>query len=134
MWKKDNSSFEGQAVEGKIESQVVLRRMNESAGILMSVFKNPHRYFLGTYSCFTSNSVGEGDACILDLTNEMIAYGLSHEVMVILIAVAGSVIVLLIIIIITACLYCGEKKQSKGKGGWERYDKSKKALIDILFR
>merc|ERR1711915_827739 len=103
LWKKDNSSFEGQAVDGKIESQVVLKRMNESAG---------------TYGCFASNSVGERDPCILDLTDEMIAYGLSHEVMVILIAVAGSVIVLLIIIIIIACLYCGEKNQSKRKVEW----------------
>jgi len=113
LWKKDNSSFEGQAVDGKIESQVVLKRMNESAG---------------TYGCFASNSVGEGDPCILDLTNEMIAYGLSHEVMVILIAVAGSVIVLLIIIIIIACLYCGEKNQSKRKVPLKK-NKSKSPLL-----
>ena len=58
---------------------------------------------------------------MLDLTMDMMTYGLSEEVVAILIAVAGSVIILLIIIIITACLYCGEKKDDKGAGNVENY-------------
>ena len=53
---------------------------------------------------------------MIDLTMDMMTYGLSEEVMVILVAVAGSVIVLLILITIIACLYCGEKKDAEGTG------------------
>ena len=63
-----------------------------------------------------SNTVGQGEPCMIELTEAMMIHGLSEEVVVILIAVAGSVIVLLTIIIITACLYCGEKKEKGGKG------------------
>ena len=70
----------------------------------------------GTYYCHVENSVGKGDPCMIDLTESIMLYGLSEEVVVILIAVAGSVIILLLIILITACLYCREKTDDKGKG------------------
>jgi len=100
VWEKKNITFDGQkADDDTLESEVRMKIMNES---------------VGTYYCHVSNSLGPGEGCQIDLTMEMMTYGLTEEVMVILIAVAGSVIVLLIIIIITACLYCGEKKESKG--------------------
>ena len=71
--------------------------------------------YLGVYHCYAENSIGKGENSI-DLTLSMMEYGISEEVMVILIAVAGSLIVLLIILAITACLYCGERKEKKEKG------------------
>jgi len=99
VWKKSNQTFHADTAEDTLESEVRLKIMNESVGI---------------YYCHVTNGLGEGEPCMIDLTMEMMTYGLSEEVMVILIAVAGSLLVLLIIIIITACLYCGEKRENKG--------------------
>merc|ERR1712106_418553 len=97
VWEKSNTTFAGQATGDIMESEVRLKIMNET---------------VGTYFCHVNNSLGKGEPCMINLTMDMMTYGLSEEVMVILIAVAGSVIVLLILILITiiAFLYCGEKK------------------------
>jgi len=114
LWEKDNTTFEGQTNETIILSEVRLRKINESCG---------------TYFCHVTNTLGKGDPCVLELTEDMLTAGLSHEVLVILIAVAGSVIVLLIIIIITALLYCREKKEEGGKAKKITKDKSKSPLL-----
>eukprot|EP00092_Neocalanus_flemingeri_P009188 GFUD01009889.1.p1 GENE.GFUD01009889.1~~GFUD01009889.1.p1 ORF type:complete len:1498 (+),score=504.87 GFUD01009889.1:68-4561(+) len=112
-WEKDNITFDGQNSEDTLESLVRLKIMNES---------------IGTYYCHVSNSVGKGEPCMIELTEWMMTKGLSEEVIVILIAVAGSVIVLLIIIVITACLYCGERKEKGGKANMKK-NKSKSPLL-----
>jgi len=112
-WEKENITFDGQHTEETLESEVRVKIMNESSG---------------TYYCHVENSVGKGDPCMIDLTESIMLYGLSEEVVVILIAVAGSVIILLLIILITACLYCREKTDDKGKVKM-RKNKSKSPLL-----
>eukprot|EP00092_Neocalanus_flemingeri_P025444 GFUD01027586.1.p1 GENE.GFUD01027586.1~~GFUD01027586.1.p1 ORF type:complete len:1098 (+),score=293.63 GFUD01027586.1:126-3419(+) len=110
-WKKQNDTFDGQANDNRIESEVRLKIINES---------------LGDYFCHVNNSVGEGDACMIELTDIILTKGLSEHELIIIIFVAGAVLALLLVISILVCFYCGKK----GKGDKVQSEEGKTPKTD----
>jgi len=90
-WEKHNDTLVGKSAE------VRLKLLNES---------------LGEYYCHVNNSIGESEACVLELTEVILTKGLSEDELIIIVAVAAGVLALLLVLSILVCVYCGKK----GKG------------------
>merc|ERR1711892_954381 len=93
-WEKQNYTFDGQTSDNKIKSEVRLKIQDES---------------LGDYLCHVNNSVGVGDACVIELTDIILTKGLSEYELIIIISVAAVVLALPLVTSILVCCYCGSK-------------------------
>jgi len=110
-WEKQNNTFEGQTSDDNIESEVRVKILNES---------------LGDYYCHVNNSLGEGEACVLELTDIILTKGLSEDELIIVITIAAAVLALLLVISLLVCFYCGKK----GKGEKVQSSKGKNSKSD----
>jgi len=114
-WEKQNNTFEGQATGDKLQSEVRLKLINES---------------LGSYYCHVNNSIGESEACMLDLTEQMLTKGLSEEELIFIVSLLAGLLVLLLIISILVCVYYG--KEDKGGKGKQSLKMRNLKLIEII--
>jgi len=101
-WEKQNDTLADETSD-ETKSEVTLKLSNE---------------ILGEYNCHVSNSIGEGEACMLELTEVILTKGLSEDELIIIVAVAAGVLALVLVISILVCVYCGKKgKGEKGENG-----------------
>eukprot|EP00090_Calanus_glacialis_P045715 TRINITY_DN8668_c0_g1_i1.p1 TRINITY_DN8668_c0_g1~~TRINITY_DN8668_c0_g1_i1.p1 ORF type:complete len:1080 (-),score=259.44 TRINITY_DN8668_c0_g1_i1:89-3328(-) len=101
-WEKQNDTLADETSD-ETKSEVTLKLLNE---------------ILGEYNCHVSNSIGEGEACMLELTEVILTKGLSEDELIIIVAVAAGVLALVLVSSILVCVYCGKKgKGEKGENG-----------------
>jgi len=98
-WEKQNKTIIGQ------EREVRMRLDNNT---------------LGKYFCHVNNSVGEGEACMIELTEVMMTKGLSEDELIIIVASTAAALALLLLISVLVCVYCCKKgkdeKVNSGEG------------------
>jgi len=101
-WEKYNETLKEEESE-EAESEISLKLLNES---------------LGEYFCHVSNSLGEGEACVLEITDVLLTKGLTEEELIIIVAVAAAILALLFVLAIILCIYCARR------GKEEKYEKT----------
>jgi len=101
-WERQNGTFEGQASSERLENTLRLRKIDES---------------LGNYSCYVSNSVGEGEGCMIELQESVLLTGL-YGLDLIIVAIIVGVLVLLVlttILVWVCCKYRGSNTRAQSK-------------------
>jgi len=107
-WSREgNITIEGQTVaENLMESTVRLRVHNETHG---------------TYYCQVSNSVGEGEECSIEISEDFLANKISKANLMTIIGVVAAAVGILLIASICLCHYCSKRsKTGKGKNNSEK--------------
>ena len=115
LWEKDNITFEGQDDTELLESEIRLRIINESLGIIRNIIQCVSLTCdcPGMYTCHVTNKLG-GSTCALLVSEAILHAEVLDPLLIFIISILLAMLVVVLLAVL--CYLCCRKRKDYSVG------------------